>query len=271
MENEPNFLFAGKFVPRPFLDRLNPFTPIGAKKFIPSSEAQLLLDEYSKKIGRQMHVVPFTDKHIEEAKDAYGPDFSPKAKFSNDRPNLVYLSEDSPIPTLVHELEHALDPNLANKNVRRLKKEYEAGVPIADDFGDRVADDDGVNPWMGDTNAIMFGHESSHPLHTYKAELLAEKAASDYVRSKGGTHRPINLYPKTYLDKFIRDWKPYDKTEDDVSQYLLKEAQTDMYEKAQNIYNNMRGEKDIGGFYDKSPALGSTIGNLFGHFLDQQK
>ena len=38
--NIPETLSAGTFVDRPFLDRINPFTPFSAKKFVPNENAK---------------------------------------------------------------------------------------------------------------------------------------------------------------------------------------------------------------------------------------
>ena len=51
-------LSAGTFVDRPFLDRINPFTPFNAKKFVPSENAKKLLDKYKKEYGKNLVVLP---------------------------------------------------------------------------------------------------------------------------------------------------------------------------------------------------------------------
>ena len=54
---------AGTFVDRPFLDRINPFTPFSAKKFVPSENAKKLLDKYKKKYGQNLVVLPLDEKY----------------------------------------------------------------------------------------------------------------------------------------------------------------------------------------------------------------
>ena len=55
---------AGYFEDRPWLDRINPLTPTHSKRFVPSPEAQLILDDFSKKHNKQVNVLPLPEKRI---------------------------------------------------------------------------------------------------------------------------------------------------------------------------------------------------------------
>ena len=53
---------AGYFEDRPWLDRINPFTPFHSKRFVPSPEAKLILDDFSNKYKKKVNVLPLPEK-----------------------------------------------------------------------------------------------------------------------------------------------------------------------------------------------------------------
>ena len=59
--NREKGISAGSFEDRPFLDRINPFTPIQSKRFVPSEEAQILLDNFKERTGKNVNVLPLRE------------------------------------------------------------------------------------------------------------------------------------------------------------------------------------------------------------------
>ena len=233
--------------------------------FVPTSEAQALLDEYSSLIGRDMQVKHFGEKQIKEAKkNVPGLDFEKNTRggvFQPRTPDRVFLQKDAPLSTLAHELEHAADPNVSQQAQDQFVRNLEAGVPVSD----------GSRDWRNE-RADIFNYYTQGPLRTYENELLAEKAASDYEKSRGFDYRDIGLYPSHYLDKYMGNWetspawhhylettdpnnmeeigfsraRPYQRAqqeyvEDLRSDPVFREAVGDYYNKAETIYNRYKG------------------------------
>ena len=244
--------------------------------FVPRTEAQALLDEYSSNIGRNMKVKPFGKEQLEGAKRTIPGDswdtLQSGGVFEPWRPDRVYLQKNASLDTLAHELAHAADPNVSQQAYDQHFREMQAGPPIADDDGDRVADDDGITPWRGDQRANDFRHYAKDALRSYESELLAEKVASDYARSRGFNYPDIGEYPAYYLDKYMNNWetspawreyvattdpnnmeeigfsraRPYQRAqqeyvEDLRNDHLFREAVGDFFNTAKTTYDRYKG------------------------------
>lgn len=195
-----DYLSAGEFVDRPLLDRINPFTPFGSKKFVPSAHGQNLIDHYETTTGKNVRVLPNQPHAIEFAQTNYG--FTPGGYFHGNSiigggrdpfGRDIYLREDNPrLWVGAHELGHAFDPHIMHdprrKPNRRGRRE-QAPLPT--------------------TRAEAAEHWQAGPLTTYQSELVAQKAAKDYYDLAGLSDSlsegPLISYPKFYVDKHLRE------------------------------------------------------------------
>ena len=150
-------------------------------RYVPSKEAQRLLDEFSENTGREMQIKPFSDEDVEKSKIALKNERGASGLYKPDETNAVYLRDEAGLTTLVHELAHASDPQLSLDNVMGLNKYMQQG-PVPDNLGPTP---NAVSYFDKGNRADAFGHYSRGPLHVYEAEVLAEKAADDYVKERG--------------------------------------------------------------------------------------
>jgi len=225
--------FSGEFVDRPFLDRLNPFTPFNKKKFVPSEQAKDLLNEYETKYGKKIRVLPAETSDLGGADaESYGGYFKPQAgrggsfdpferyvylnptlnKIRNEKGDVI---DTKPAGTFVlaHELGHAFDPNLR-------KNPYQGKLPggikrlaggLVDFLTIGKTDLDKRSNYFGEIPQFksradaykFFGKES---MDRFTSEIDAQKAAKDFFDSRGiedatasGYMGPLDAYPATYL------------------------------------------------------------------------
>lgn len=225
--------FSGEFVDRPLLDRLNPFTPFNKKKFVPSEQAQDLLNEYQTKYGKKIRVLPTETSDLGGADaGSYGGYFKPQAgRGGSFDPfeRYVYLNptyekirdekgkviDTKPARTFVlaHELGHAFDPNL-RKNPYRGElpggiKRLAGGIVDALTFG--KTDLDKRNNYFGEipqfkSRADAYNFFGKQAMKKFTSEMDAQKAAKDFFDSRGiedssasGYMEPLDVYPASYL------------------------------------------------------------------------
>ena len=225
-------LSAGAFVDRPFLDRINPFTPFNKKKFVPSENAKKLLEKYKEKYGKNLVVLPLSAAIGEEgAKKAQASGvqglYRPTDLIggSNDRRNrYVYLNPKevtkdgvkSPgLFTLAHEAYHAFDPSLLNDPVRG---KLPTGIQkmaggVVDFLLSDTTDFDKQGPFISDKRKAYldslpldekYKELSKEAMFRYKKELDAQLgAAKDYkdLGIKGKFTKNVFLpdYPRSYI------------------------------------------------------------------------
>ena len=173
-------------------------------RYVPSKEAQRLLNEFSENMGREMQIKPFSDEDVERSKIALRNERGASGIYKPDEINTVYLGDKVPLTTLVHELAHASDPRLSLDNVMEIQKHMSQG-PVPDNWGTTP---NAVSYFDKENRADAFGHYSREPLHRYEGEVLAEKAADDYVKERGKgyfNYRPIDEYPRMYIDNFLNE------------------------------------------------------------------
>ena len=205
---------AGGFKKRSLLDRINPFTPFSSKKFVPTAKGQEFLDKFKKDTGRNLVVLPMSQKDVDKANKAFG--FTPSGLYksykgiggSRDPFNrYVFLDEKDPsLYTLAHEGGHAQDKNLIYGNDpyrmdrRRESKTSKSQIP------------------KGFLN--RFNYFGKGAQNTVDREITAEKYASDYFKDKGllkPTERQVLQYETNTGKKF-----PYE----DYQQYVEKKEPT---------------------------------------------
>ena len=184
------------------LQKINPFRKKETVyEFVPTTEAQTLLDEYSSRIGRDMKVKHFGEEQLEDARrNVPNLDFTAEPTggvFQPHTPDRVFLQKDANLATLVHELEHAADPNVSQQAYAQFVAELEADSPVHNYY---------MSIPNSDQRANIFRHYSQGPLRTYDYELLAEKAASDYEKKRGFDYKDIGDYPSHYLNEYMDNW-----------------------------------------------------------------
>ena len=203
--------------------------------FVPTTEAQELLNEYSSHIGRDMQVKHFGEKQIADArKNVPGLNFDTHERggvFDPSTPDRVFLQKDASLATLAHELKHASDPNLSQQSFDQFIRNLEAGAPVSN----------GSKDWRNE-RADAFKYYTQGPLRTYESELLAEQAASDYEKGRGFDYRDIGAYPSHYLNKYIKHWETspawhqYLETTDPTNMDDISFRRARPYQKAQLEY-----------------------------------
>ena len=205
---------AGGFKKRSLLDRINPFTPFSSKKFVPTAKGQEFLDKFKKDTGRNLVVLPMSQKDVDKANKAF--DFTPSGLYksykgiggSRDPFNrYVFLNEKDPsLYTLAHEGGHAQDKNLIYGNdpyrMDRRRESRTSKSQIPKGFVDR------------------FDYFGKGAQNTVDQEITAEKYATDYFKDKGllkPTERQVLQYETNTGKKF-----PYE----DYQQYVEKKEPT---------------------------------------------
>lgn len=209
----PHEISAGYFENRPWLDRLNPLTPTNSKRFVPSPEAELIIDQFSKKNKKNVHVLPFPDNRPElgpisedtlgfyVSGDYLGGSIDPISR-------KVYLNEMTGpgLWTLAHELGHAEDISLRNNPLNRL-----AGI-----FGFNRQNNN-LAPSISPENWRAEAHQDYHPRHlqTFKDEIEAQAYARDAYKQHGlsdeTSRSDLFSYPASYISKFHDSLEaPYD-------------------------------------------------------------
>ena len=204
---------AGGFKKRSLLDRINPFTPFSSKKFVPTAKGQEFLDKFKKDTGKNLVVLPMSQKDIDKANKAYG--FTPSGLYKSDKGiggsrdpfnRYVFLDEKDPsLYTLAHEGGHAQDKNLIHGNDpyrmdrRRQSRTGKSQIP------------------KGFLN--QFNYFGKGAQNTVDREITAEKYATDYFKNKGllkPAERQVLQYetvkgeefPYDDYQKFVEKQKP---------------------------------------------------------------
>lgn len=207
---------AGYFEKRPFLDRINPFTPFHSKRFVPSPEAKEILDNFRKETGKTANVFPLPHEREdlgpihENTLGLYvGGDYRGGAldPFSRN----VYLSDNlfhkPGLFTLAHELGHAADKSMWKKPIER--------------FAGGLHNLTG-NKFRGKPDPIKTGLFDKSPLgqtydrwadptyELYKDELEAEAYGKKAFQKIGlETEVPNDLfsYPASYINRLNEEFE----------------------------------------------------------------
>ena len=228
---------AGEFVDRPFLDRINPFTPFGSKKFVPSAHGQNLIDHYEKTTGKNVRVLPNEQSAIDYAQKNYGftPGgyFKPGSTIGGGRDPFgrdIYLSRENPsLWAGAHELGHAFDPKIMSTPFKKLgnpNSNFTGGhIPRKEDLSFPQSRAEAVDQWQ------------AGPLDIYNKELVAEKAAKDYYDQAGlsdpRSEGSLINYPMSYIYNFLGDVaSPYPQDSVDPESHRQELLADEDYQKA---------------------------------------
>ena len=207
---------AGYFEDRPWLDRINPLTPTHSKRFVPSPEAQLILDDFSKKHNKQVNVLPLPEKRIppEDIKGVLGAYFpydlrgGPLDPFTRN----IYMNKDENLAgawTLAHELGHAQDPSMKYFPLKRLAGTFH-------NLTGNLFNKPDIS-WMSGnypTQGELHQHNSKYPLQTFKDEIDAQVYAREAYKKPGVSDETsrgdLFGYPGSYIEKLHKQFEqPY--------------------------------------------------------------
>ena len=215
--NREKGISAGSFEDRPFLDRINPFTPIQSKRFVPSEEAQILLDNFKERTGKNVNVLPLRENFNNFKKDIQGFESVGGVFPSGDliggpldpRNRDVYLNKDytsagaPSLFVLAHELGHAGDPELKSRpgDVFRDK--------VSNAFGNITK---GRFAGSGEFPGYGVVHETykKNPLEIFRNEIKAQKYAKDAYENLGVqddfSKQDLFNYPYSYIQDFNKEF-----------------------------------------------------------------
>lgn len=241
---------AGTFVDRPFLDRINPFTPFSAKKFVPNENAKKLLEKYKKEYGQNLVVLPLDEKYkklgFENRSETTGGSFFDKdiiGGAGDPRNRYVYLNTKDPdLFSLSHEAFHAYDPNMLVNPF--YNKERPTGLArIAGGFIDALTENKFDLDKQNEGNT--YGKIKS--LDTYSKELNANLGAlKDFEflgikDMKGDVKKGLFSIPKNYLvfggHYDSEEAKQIEKKA--IENYLKDAKQGSIREKVENYLKNL--------------------------------
>ena len=244
--NIPETLSAGTFVDRPFLDRINPFTPFSAKKFVPNENAKKLLDKYKKQYGKNLVVLPLDEKLKKEGsflpgtltadyrggrfydKDFVGGAGDPFKRY-------VYINpEKNRLFDLSHEASHAFDPKML-VNPAYGKERPTGLLRVAGGFIDALTDN------RTDFDRQNFASAKKLNLDRYEKELNAQLGVlKDYdflgVESKHSSNmEKLFNYPKMYDTS--DEAKQLEK--EAINKYLVDAPEGSIKQRVENYLKNL--------------------------------
>ena len=239
-------LSAGTFVDRPFLDRINPFTPFSAKKFVPSENAKKLLEKYKKQYGKNLVVLPLDEKLKKEGSflpgtltaDYRGGQFYDKdfiGGAGDPFKRYVYINpEKNRLFDLSHEASHAFDPKML-VNPAYDKKRPTGLLRVAGGFIDALTDN------RTDFDRQNFASSKKRNLDVYEKELNAQLGVLkdyDYLGVEGkhsSNMKQLFNYPKIYdtSDEAKRIEK------EAINKYLVDAPEGSIKQKVENYLKNL--------------------------------
>ena len=244
--NTPETLSAGTFVDRPFLDRINPFTPFSAKKFVPNENAKKLLDKYKKQYGKNLVVLPLDEKLKREGQFLPGTltdDFRGGRFYDRDfvggagdpYKRYVYINpEKNRLFDLSHEAYHAFDPKMLVNPL--YNKERPTGLArIAGGFIDALTDN------RTDFDRQNFASSKKMKLDRYEKELNAQLGVLkdyDYLGVESKHSRDMEKlfgYPKMYDNS--EEAKRIEK--ETINKYLEDAPEGSIKQRVENYLKNL--------------------------------
>lgn len=255
-----NTTSAGSWEKNPLWQRINPFTPSGPTRFVPSESGKKILNEFKNRYGKNIHVVPNKPGAIGNLFGGQEPAgyFSPGGTgfLANAYPFLsggsndplkrtVHLDPKKPTAfTLAHELGHAFDPNLTSdwrKSIKQQNSAYRS--PTASEF---------LKGFISPSKA------------TFEAEVLAQKEAKESFRNQGiediESKQDLGQYPYSYIEQGLGQAEEQ-LTQPNVPDDLKTTVMKDRFRSTSQIGNRQ-------GFKTKYD-LGMTYPNTFFDYSDQ--
>ena len=267
-----NTTSAGSWEKNPLWQRINPFTPSGPTRFVPSESGKKILNEFKNRYGKAIHVVPNKPDAVGNLFGGQEPAgyFTPGGTgFLAERTNkggligkigssmsggsndplkrTVHLDPKKPTSfTLAHELGHAFDPNLTsnrNKAIKQQDSAYSSPTPTASEFLRRF-----ISPSKA----------------TFKAEVLAQKKAKESFKNQGiediESKQDLGAYPYSYIPHGINQAEEQ-LTQPNVPHDLRRTVMKDRFEATSEL-----GSKKP---YKTKYDLGMTHPNTFFDYSDQ--
>ena len=259
-EVDKNTISAGSWEKNPLWQRINPFTPSGPTRFVPSESGKKILNEFKNRYGKNIHVVPNESNAVGNLFGGQEPAgyFSPGGTgfLANKYPFLsggsndplkrtVHLDPKKPTAfTLAHELGHAFDPNLTKNWKESIKQQGSAyGSPTASEF---------LKGFISPSKA------------TFKAEVLAQKKAKESFKNQGiediESKQDLGRYPYSYIPHGINQAEEQ-LTQPNVPHDLRRTVMEDRF-----IATSELGSKKP---YKTKYDLGMTHPNTFFDYSDQ--
>tara|TARA_R100001510_G_scaffold38478_1_gene34840 strand:+ start:2106 stop:3029 length:924 start_codon:yes stop_codon:yes gene_type:complete len=252
--NRQEGISAGYFEDRPFLDRINPFTPIQSKRFVPSEEAKILLDNFKERTGKNVNVLPLREnfnkfKNTIQGFESVGGVFPSSDLIGgplDPRNRDIYLNKDytsagaPSLFVLAHELGHADDAELKSRP--------------GDVFRDKLSNAFGnitKKRFAGSEEFPGYGvlHETykKDPLEIFRNEIKAQKYAKDAYENLGVqddfSKGDLFNYPYSYIQNFNKEFIrpqlpqlniPEDANSDEAFQFFDERAKQNAKFRMQN-------------------------------------
>jgi len=260
-------LSAGTFENRPFLDRINPFTPFSSKKFVPNEKGTALLDKYKKQYGKPLVVLPLSagvgkdqaelDKKsgnlgLFKSTAFIGGTNDPFRRYVFLNPNEVIeknekgiVSKKPGLFTLAHEAYHAFDPTLTTNpytgkktptGVQRMAGGLVDFLTAGKTDLDRQSRSNIPANFDSLSLADKFTDASKGPFDRFASEIDAQSGAlADYrdLGYKGYFSEQANLeaYPASYIRNFVNNFNTgvYDEAQGSGGKYnaAVRQVQKD--------------------------------------------
>ena len=264
-QRERRAIPAGSFEDRPWWDRVNPFTPIHSKRFVPTPQAQEIISNFEKNHNKRVDILPNDPKvNAQELANnrripgGYFPTHELKGGPLDPFSRRIHLNPESGnnLWVLAHELGHAGDPALRFGPIQRSPL-YRNVKRLAGTIFNRQP------------NNIYDAYDeySKGPIETFKSEVIAQDAAEEAYK-KYGLSDEISQdtvhkfgYPHSFINKFHREveedftnpanhgWGTYNQITGenyDLSgmrrDMLLKLAFDDEYQKRKSDVNKFANE-----------------------------
>lgn len=193
---ESNTISAGSFEKNPWWQRINPFTPSGPYRFKPSEEGQKILNEFRKRHGKNITVLPNEgETHgsllgSQEPAGYYRPGGGLFGRGGSKDPfgRTVYLDQKNPSAfPLAHELGHAFDKDIVSRGDKGWKETAGAG-------------------WSR-SPAEFLSRFIKGPQSTFEAEVLAQKEGANTFANTGlsddWSTSDLGMYPYQYINQGI--------------------------------------------------------------------
>ena len=180
---KPYGIPAGSFEKRPWWDRVNPFTPIHSKRFVPTPQAQEIISNFEKEHNKRVDILPNEQKVnaqlLADNKGIPGGYFptgglkgGPLDPFSR----RIHLDPErgTNLWVLAHELGHAGDPALRFGPIQRSPL-YHNVKRLAGTIFNRQP-----NNIYDDYDEYLKG-----PIETFKNEVIAQDVAEEAYKKYG--------------------------------------------------------------------------------------
>lgn len=208
-QRERRAILAGSFEDRPWWDRVNPFTPIHSKRFVPTPQAQEIISDFEKEHNKRVDILPNDPKvnaqilaRNQFIPAGYFPTGELKGGPLDPLTRRIHLNPESGnnLWVLAHELGHAGDPALRFGPIQS-NPLYQDVKRLAGTIFNRQP------------NNIYDAYDkySKIPIEIFKSEVIAQDAAEEAYKRYGLSDeisQDIGYkfgYPYSFIDKYNRE------------------------------------------------------------------